>query len=196
MRRFLFPFILFLSIVPLKTLAEEYHIKFFTDWLEQIEKYAVVEKLNNTTWYVRQTTKVENQLTLFNKWWDHDVTFSRVCLLEKDGEEVLEDDLRNLKSKDGWEVNPVEEKELLNDFISGIPSSDLEPYGNRDINQDRDEKPSAVTKLISDPCIEGDSGLFKLPENSNIQDYSIEIKWIENDQEQYVMFELTDKHLK
>ena len=157
MKRFVFPVILLLSVFPLKTLAEEYHIKFFTDWWEQIEKYAVVEKLNNTTWYVRQTTKVENQLTLFNKWWDHDVTFSRVCLLEKDGEEVLEDDLQNLKSKDGW------------DDYSGS---------------------------ISDSCIEGDGGLFQLPENSNIQDYSIEIKWIENDEEQYVMFELTDKHLK
>ena len=79
-----------------------------------------------------------------------------VCC-KKDGEEVLEDDLQNLKSKDGW------------DDYSGS---------------------------ISDSCIEGDGGLFQLPENSNIQDYSIEIKWIENDEEQYVMFELTDKHLK
>ena len=145
MRRFLFPVILLLSIVPLKALAEEYQIKFFTDWREQIEKYAVLEKLNNTTWYVRQTTKVADQLTLFNKWWDHDVTFSRVCLLEKDVEEVLEDDLQNLKSKDGW------------DDYSGS---------------------------ISDSCIEGDGGLFQLPENSNIQDYSIEIKWNENGTEQ------------
>ena len=52
-----------------------------------------------------------------------------------------------------WEVNPLEEKELLKDFISGVPSSDIEPLGNMDISQDRDEKTlttNTVPKLISD----------------------------------------------
>ena len=159
MKKSLFPLILLLSIFPLKTLAEKYQIQFprpLFNWKGEL-RYAVLEKINNTTWYVRQTTQVVNQITGFSKWWDHDVIFSQICLLEKDGEEVLEDDLQNLKSKDGW------------DDYSGS---------------------------ISDSCIEGDGGLFQLPENSNIQDYSIEIKWIENDEEQYMMFELTDKHLK
>ena len=60
---------------------------------------------------------------------------------------------RKIVEENGWEVNPLEEKELLKDFISGIPSSDIEPLGNMDINQDRDEKnetSSTVPKLISD----------------------------------------------
>ena len=59
----------------------------------------------------------------------------------------------NQNEENGWEVNPLEEKELLKDFISGIPSSDIEPLGNMDINQDRDEKnetSNTVPKLISD----------------------------------------------
>ena len=59
----------------------------------------------------------------------------------------------NQNEENGWEVNPLEEKELLKDFISGIPSSDVEPLGNMDISQDRDEKnqtSNTVPKLISD----------------------------------------------
>jgi len=59
----------------------------------------------------------------------------------------------NQNEENGWGVNPLEEKELLKDFISGIPSSDVEPLGNMDISQDRDEKnetSSTVPKLISD----------------------------------------------
>ena len=158
MKRFLLPVILLLSIFPLKTLAEEYKIRFseHLSWSDNTVQYAVVERINNTTWYVRQTTLTRNG-AFFNQWWDHYVTFYRICLLAKDGgdtleEEVLEDEVRNLNSKDGWDD--------------------------------------------STSCIEGDGGLFQLPENSNIQDYSIEIKWIENDEEQYFMFELTDKHLQ
>jgi len=59
----------------------------------------------------------------------------------------------NQSEENGWQVNPLEEKELLKDFISGIPSSDVEPLGNMDISQDRDEKnqtSNTVPKLISD----------------------------------------------
>ena len=160
MKRFLFPLILLLSIVPLKTLAEEYKIRFTGCEYMQCGfegKYAVVKKINDTTWYVRQSTAVKNWFTGLVKWWDHDVTFSRVCLLEKDGEEFLEDEVQNLNSKDG-----------LDDYSSSI----------------------------SDSCIEGDGGLFQLPENIDIKDYSIEIKWIEDNEEQYVMFELTDQDLQ
>ena len=165
MKKFLFPVILLLSIVSFKTFAEEYKIRF--SGCEYLQcgyegKYAVVKKINDTTWYVRQTTAVKNWLTGLVKWWDHDVTFSRVCLLEKDGEDVLEeefleDEVQNLNSKDGW------------DDYSGS---------------------------ISDSCIEGDGGLFQLPENIDIKDYSIEIKWIEDDEEKYVIFELTDQNLE
>ena len=72
----------------------------------------------------------------FGKWWDHDVTASRACLLEKDG----------------WED--------------------------------------------SKSCIKGEGGLLVLPKNSDIKDYSIEIKWNENGAEQYVKFKLTDENLE
>ena len=42
---------------------------------------------------------------------------------------------------------------MLKDFISGIPSSDIEPLGDMDIRQDRDEQnqnSNTVPKLISD----------------------------------------------
>ena len=142
MKKFLFPFVLLLSIISLRTLAEskEYKIRFSGGgnayFSGAANRYAVVKEMNNFTWYVRQTTLVSNMITGFGKWWDHDVTASRACLLEKDG----------------WED--------------------------------------------SKSCIKGDGGLLKLPKNSNIQDYSIEIKWNENDAEQYVKFKLTDKNLK
>ena len=59
----------------------------------------------------------------------------------------------NQKEANCWEVNPLEEKELLKDFISGIPSSDMEPLGSMDIRQDRDEinqNSKTVPKLIAD----------------------------------------------
>ena len=59
----------------------------------------------------------------------------------------------NQNEENGWEINPLEEKELLQDFISGIPSSHIEPLGNMDISQDRDEKnqtSNTVPKLIAD----------------------------------------------
>ena len=59
----------------------------------------------------------------------------------------------NQKEANCWEVNPLEEKELLKDFISGIPSSDIEPLGSMDIRQDRDEinqNSKTVPKLIAD----------------------------------------------
>ena len=158
MKKFLFPVILLLSIVSFKTFAEEYKIRFseHLSWGDNIIQYAVVERINNTSWHVGQTTLTRNGV-FFNQWWDHFVTYHRVCLLAKDGgdileEKVSEDEVRNLNSKDGWDD--------------------------------------------STSCIEGDGGLFELPENSNIQDYSIEINWIENDEEQYFMFELTDDNLE
>ena len=48
----------------------------------------------------------------------------------------------------------------------------------------------------SESCIKGDGGILKLPKNSDIKDYSIEIKWNENGAEQYVKFKLTDKNLE
>ena len=59
----------------------------------------------------------------------------------------------NQKEANCWEVNPLDEKELLKDFISGIPSSDIEPLGSMDIRQDRDEinqNSKTVPKLIAD----------------------------------------------
>ena len=59
----------------------------------------------------------------------------------------------NQNEENGWGVNPLDEKELLKDFISGIPSSDIEPLGDMDIRQDRDEQnqnSNTVPKLISD----------------------------------------------
>ena len=59
----------------------------------------------------------------------------------------------NQKEANCWEVNPLEEKELLKDFISGIPSSDIEPLVSMDIRQDRDEinqNSKTVPKLIAD----------------------------------------------
>ena len=91
MKNFIFPVVLFLSIVSLKTFAEaeEYKIRFSGGgnayWTGAANKYAVVKKINDFTWYVRQTTLVSNMITGFGKWWDHDVTASRACLLEKDG---------------------------------------------------------------------------------------------------------------
>ena len=59
----------------------------------------------------------------------------------------------NQNEENGWEINPLEEKELLKDFISGIPSSDIEPLGNLNINQDKDEEKqeiNSIPKLIAD----------------------------------------------
>ena len=142
MKKFLLPFFLLLSIVTLKTYAEstEYKIRFSGGgnayWTGAANKYAVVKKMNDFTWYVKQTTLVSNMITGFGKWWDHDVTASRACLLEKDG----------------WEN--------------------------------------------SSSCIKGDGGLLVLPKNSDIKNYSIEIKWNENGAEQYVKFQITDENLK
>ena len=41
-------------------------------------------------------------------------------------------------------------------------------------------------------CIVGDEGFLKLPKNSDIKDYVIEIKWQENGAEQYTKFRDTD----
>ena len=141
MKKFLYPVVLLLSIASLKTYAggTEYKIRFAGGgnayWTGAANKYAVVKKMNDSNWYIKQTTLVSNMITGFGKWWDHDVTASRACLLEKDG----------------WED--------------------------------------------SKSCIKGEGGLLELPKNSDIKDYSIEIKWNENGAEQYVRFRLTDENL-
>ena len=142
MKKFILQVLLLLSIVSLKTYATEteYKIRFSGGgnayWTGAANKYAVVKKMYDFTWYVRQTTLVSNRITGFGKWWDHDVIASRACLL----------------GKDGWEN--------------------------------------------SESCIKGDGGLLRFPENSNIQDYLIEIKWIENGAEQYAKFKLNNENIE
>ena len=64
-----------------------------------------------------------------------------------------DNDFFNKDKENGWETNPLEEKEILKDFISGTPTSAIEPLGNMDIVQDRDERDklsAVVPKLIAD----------------------------------------------
>ena len=80
----------------------EYKIRFAGGgnayWTGAANKYAVVTKINDFNWYIKQTTLVSNMITGFGKWWDHDVTASRACLLEKDG---WEDSKSCIKGKGG-----------------------------------------------------------------------------------------------
>ena len=90
MRKFLLAITLFGGLIySTPSEALEYKIRFSGGgnayWTGAANKYAVVKKISDGNWFVRQTTLVSNMITGFGKWWDHDVTASRACLLSSDG---------------------------------------------------------------------------------------------------------------
>ena len=54
---------------------------------------------------------------------------------------------------DSWTVNPLEKKQLVKDFINGVPTSSVDEIGNMDFEQDKFEENQilgAIPKLIAD----------------------------------------------